>query len=105
MGGRRHARSCGHIWRSLACACGRSALATPVSLRNNAVMNKQLKLALVGVGVFALWWFLVVDVVWQSSGLVIVLGISVALNAALLAKLYLSPVRQPTDTTTTVAHR
>ena len=54
-------------------------------------MNRPAWTLGVGIGVFILWYFVVLEVVWRRDGISIALGISLALNTALLTWLATAP--------------
>lgn len=54
-------------------------------------MNRPVWTLGVGIGVFLLWYFVALEVVWIRDGISIALGVSLALNAALLTWLATMP--------------
>lgn len=47
-------------------------------------MNRPAIALGIGIAVFVLWYFVVLELVWMRDGMGIALGVSLALNAALL---------------------
>jgi len=47
-------------------------------------MNRPAQSLGIGIAVFLLWYFVALEVMWTRTGMGIALGVSIALNAALL---------------------